>query len=101
RAILNDAGEVVRVVHGPQPLWGTRRGQDVQMSDVLAWDLRVYDPGAPMFASVKTVATSGAPAVLDTVLTPSDPGWRGTPGTPAGSAPNGSDGAYMGLDNMG
>jgi hypothetical protein len=101
QVMLDDDGAAVRVVHGPQPLWGSRRGEDVMMSDVLAFDLRVYDPGAPLFASVKTPATSGAAAVLDVVLTPSDPGWRGTPGPTPGSAPNGSDGAYLGTDNMG
>jgi len=63
--------------------------------------LRVYDPGAPMFASIKTAATTSTPAEFDVILTPSDPGWRGTPGTPPGSAPNGSDGAYLSPDNMG
>ncbi len=44
---LMTTGQVVHVVHGPVPLWGTRRGEDVMMTDVLAFDLRVYDPGAP------------------------------------------------------
>ena len=58
QAMLNEQGQVVRVVHGPVPLWGDRRGQDVMMSDVLAFDLRVYDPAAPLFATVKKAATS-------------------------------------------
>jgi hypothetical protein len=43
---------------------------------VLAFDLRVYDPGAPIFATTK-VNTSVSPSVRepDVVLTPSDPGW--------------------------
>ena len=49
QAMLNDDGQVVRVVHGPVPLWGTRRGEDVMLTDVLAFDLRVFDPGAPIF----------------------------------------------------
>ena len=53
QAMLNDDGSVVRVVHGPVPLWGTRRGEDVMLTDVLAFDLRVFDPGAPLFATRK------------------------------------------------
>jgi hypothetical protein len=93
QAILNDEGSVVRLVHGPVPLWGARRGEDVMMTDVLAFDLRAYDPGAPMFATRK-VPNSTTNFELDVVLTPSDPGWRGTP-------PYGTDGAYLDSDNMG
>ncbi|MCC7473984.1 MAG: hypothetical protein IT425_01200, partial [Pirellulales bacterium] len=75
QAILNDDGEVVRVVHGPAPLWGQRRNEDIVLTDVLGFDLRVYDPGAPIFRHLAT----------DTVLTPADPGWLY---------------AYMGNDNM-
>jgi hypothetical protein len=89
QAMLNDNGEVVRVVHGPVPLWGSRRGEDVMMTNALAFDLRAYDPGAPIFAT-KNAATGS----LDVVLTPSDPGWRGTP------QQNGADGAYLHNDNM-
>ena len=64
-AMLNDDGSVIRVIHGPVPLWGTRRGEDVMLSDVLAFDLRVYDPGAPLFRHIES----------DTVLEPADPSW--------------------------
>jgi type II secretory pathway pseudopilin PulG len=74
RVMLNDDGQVVRLVFGPTPLWGVRRGQDVMMTDALAFDLRVYDPGAPLFASRK-VPNSNTDFTTDTVLTPSDPGW--------------------------
>ncbi len=43
-----------------------RTGQDVMLSDVLTWDLRVYDPGAPLITNAAGTA----------VLEPSDPGWR-------------------------
>jgi hypothetical protein len=90
--MLNDDGQVVRVIHGPVPLWGTRKGEDVMLSDVLAFDLRVFDPGAPLFATWKDASdtTQG----YDVVLSPSDPGWRG-------QAPNGANGAYFHSDNMG
>ena len=53
RAMLNDEGKVVRVVHGLVPLSGERRGEDVMLTDALGFDLRVYDPGAPLFAHVE------------------------------------------------
>ncbi|HJQ81189.1 MAG TPA: prepilin-type N-terminal cleavage/methylation domain-containing protein, partial [Lacipirellulaceae bacterium] len=31
-AMLSDEGRVIRVVHGPVPLWGQRRGQDVMLT---------------------------------------------------------------------
>lgn len=96
-AMMNDDGQIVRVLHGPVPLWGTRRGEDVMLTDVLAFDLRVFDPGAPLFATWKVPGPNPAfdPAQgYDVVLTPSDPGWRG-------QAPNGAGGAYFHTDNMG
>jgi hypothetical protein len=83
-AMLDDQGILRRVTLGPAPLWGSRRGQDVMMTEVLGFDMRVYDPGAPLFQHVPT----------GTVLTPNDPGWRGSP-------PDGKDGAYFHQDNMG
>ncbi len=65
RAMLNDEGEIVRVIHGPVPLSGERRGEDVMLTDSLGFDLRVYDPGAPLFAHTDT----------ETVLEPTDPAW--------------------------
>jgi prepilin-type N-terminal cleavage/methylation domain-containing protein len=66
RAMLNDEGQVVRVVRGLVPLWGARRGEDVMVTDALAFDLRVYDPGAPLYQE----ATTG------TIVQPGDPGWK-------------------------
>ena len=65
RAILNDNGAVVHVVRGLAPLWGKRRGEDVMLTDALAFDLRLFDPGAPLFLEPST----------ETVLAPSDIGW--------------------------
>jgi hypothetical protein len=59
-------GRVVHVVHGPVPLWGPRRGEDVMLTDVLAFDLRVYDPGAPIYQDNSTTV----------VLEPPDLGWN-------------------------
>jgi prepilin-type N-terminal cleavage/methylation domain-containing protein len=98
RVMLNDLprgaikeGEVIRIVHGLVPLSGERRGEDVMMTGALGFDVRVYDPGAPLFATRQTPGDPSSP--LDVVLTPSDPGWRGLP-------PLGAGGAYMHVDNM-
>lgn len=80
--MLNDLGQVVRVVHGPVPLWGERRGEDVMLTSTLAFDVRLYDPGAPLFRHVAS----------ETILEPCDQGWRGDPTTV---------GAYLHADNMG
>jgi hypothetical protein len=65
QAVLNRDGAVVRVLHGPVPLWGTRQGEDVMLTNVLGFDVRAFDPGAPIFRHAAT----------DTMLTPTDPGW--------------------------
>ena len=67
RAMLNDEGEIVRVIHGPVPLSGERRGEDVMLTDALGFDLRVYDPardlcpyghGAVLIRAIRLVALS-------------------------------------------
>jgi hypothetical protein len=73
RAMLDDDGRIVRVVFGPVPLWGTRRGEDIMMTGVLGFDMRVYDPGAPLFG-VRAIQ-GDRNSKIDTVLQPSDPGW--------------------------
>ena len=62
-----EAWEVVQVTNGPAPLAYSRFGEDVMLNDVLAFDLRVYDPGAPI-ASLTT-------GTLVNALEPSDAGW--------------------------
>ncbi|MCH2184006.1 MAG: prepilin-type N-terminal cleavage/methylation domain-containing protein [Mariniblastus sp.] len=91
RAILNDNGEVVHVVRGLAPLWGKRRGEDVMLTDALAFDLRLFDPGAPLFVERST----------ETVLAPSDFGWKQAYRAPFESFPDKEDyrlvgqGAYV------
>jgi len=75
RVMLNDDGEIVRILPGLVPLSGDRRGEDVMLTDALGFDLRVYDPGAPLFAHRDT----------ETVLEPTDPAWTA---------------AYMSDDNL-
>jgi hypothetical protein len=72
RVMLNDQGQVVRLLPGLVPLSGQRRGEDVMLSDALAFDLRVYDPGAPLYPSI---ANTSDPNYPGTILEPSDYGW--------------------------
>jgi prepilin-type N-terminal cleavage/methylation domain-containing protein len=72
-ATLDEQGNVMRVTLGPAPLWGTRRGQDVMMTEVLGFDVRVFDPGAPLYGRRDIPGEIDSPL---TVLQPSDPGWR-------------------------
>jgi hypothetical protein len=75
---------VIRVVHGPVPLWGARRGQDVMLTSALAFDLRVYDPGAPLFG-VRDVP-GDINSQVSVVIGPSDAGYTA---------------AYLHVDNTG
>ncbi|MEO0529394.1 MAG: prepilin-type N-terminal cleavage/methylation domain-containing protein [Planctomycetota bacterium] len=72
RAILDEDGHIVHVTRGLAPFGGARRGEDVMMTDALAFDLRVYDPGAPLYAYYTGGNLSQA---ADQVLEPSDPAW--------------------------
>lgn len=72
RAILDEDGHVVHVTRGLAPLGGRRRGEDVMMTDALAFDLRVYDPGAPVYSYFRGGDTTNA---ADQVLEPGDPAW--------------------------
>jgi hypothetical protein len=50
--------------------WGRRAGEDVIMSDILGFDIRAYDPQAPLYEvrlDPNTVTT----------VAPGDPGWPG------------------------
>ena len=58
--------QVVYVTAGLVPLGGARRGEDVMLTDALAFDVRVYDPGAPLLGN------TNAP---DVVVEPGDAGW--------------------------
>jgi type II secretory pathway pseudopilin PulG len=73
RAMLNDEGQVVRVVKGLVPLSGDRRGEDVMLTDALGFDLRVYDPGAFLYGVREDPSNSSSP--LSVVLEPTDPAW--------------------------
>ena len=88
-AILNDVGQVVRVVHGPVPLWGSRRGEDVMMTGALAFDVRVYDPGAPLFGYRYQGGLD-----IETVLEPTRRGLARPADQSTGA------GAYLHNDNM-
>ncbi|MGL4513740.1 MAG: PilW family protein [Lacipirellulaceae bacterium] len=77
RAVRNEEGSVVHVTRGLAPLGGQlptqgRLGDDVMTGDVLAFDLRVYDPGAPLYAYFPGGTTSQR---ADFVVAPGDPAW--------------------------
>ncbi|MEX0939088.1 MAG: prepilin-type N-terminal cleavage/methylation domain-containing protein [Pirellulales bacterium] len=68
------------------PEWALRAGEDVIMTDILGFDIRVYDPQAPMYE----VPLDGS----TTTVAPGDPGWPpegGNLNNPAGL------GAYVDL----
>ncbi|QDV79960.1 PilW family protein [Botrimarina mediterranea] len=98
RAVLNEVNQVVHVTRGLVPLGGSRRGEDVMMTDALAFDLKVYDPGAPIYR-----IASGTDFLI---VGPNDPAWPAAILTDAnGPAANGdvaidtfeSQGAYVDL----
>ncbi|WP_146443973.1 PilW family protein [Botrimarina colliarenosi] len=72
RAVLDENGQVVHLTNGLAPLGGGRRGDDVMLTEALAFDLRVYDPGAPVYGYYSAGAST-RPA--DLILQPGDPGW--------------------------
>ncbi|TWT43225.1 type II secretion system protein [Botrimarina hoheduenensis] len=77
RAVLNEDGQVVHVTRGLAPLGGERRGDDVMMTDALSFDLKVYDPGVPVYSATRS--NTGSPRVAnvaDRLLTPEDPTWE-------------------------
>jgi prepilin-type N-terminal cleavage/methylation domain-containing protein len=73
RAMLNDEGQVVRVVKGLVPLSGDRRGEDVMLTDALGFDLRVYDPGAFLYGVREDPNDPMSP--YSVILEPTDPAW--------------------------
>ena len=44
-----DIAQLAHVTFGPAPLAFDRQGEDVMLSNVLAFDIQVFDPGAPLF----------------------------------------------------
>jgi hypothetical protein len=105
-AILAADGRVVRVVHGPAPLWGARRGEDIMLTNVLGFDLRVYDPGAPLFSAKEIPGNASSP--IAAVLEPTDPAWStayghsdnmgsGIVGSAVSTFPFAGQGAYVDL----
>lgn len=92
-----DQWRVAQITFGPAPLsihrvplsgGGSfivdRTGEDLMLADALAFDLRVYDPGAPVYGT--PIASNPNSAVV--LVQPGDPGW-GDQANPA------SFGAYV------
>lgn len=67
-----------------------RTGEDLMLTDALAFDVRVYDPGAPQFRSIDLSNNS----TRDIILEPGDRGWDDAIGK---GLPPSSFGAYIDL----
>jgi len=100
RAMINEAGEVIHVTTGLVPLGRTggatsRRGEDLMMSDVLGFDVQVFDPEAPVFAvhANGNVLQAGQGDLDVTAVGPGSAGWS----TAAISGLQVSQGAYVDL----
>ncbi len=77
RAWQNASGNVVFVTRGLVPLSGVRQGEDIVMTDVLAFDLRVYDPGAPLYGYYAGGYSGGAnQQEADFIVQPGDTAWQ-------------------------
>lgn len=72
RAVLNEDGRVVHVTTGPAPLGGRRRGEDIMLTEALAFDLRIFDPEAPVLAEINDTSDTNFPGEP---LEPGDAGW--------------------------
>ena len=78
RAVLNEQGNVVHVTRGLVPLSGERQGEDVMVTSALGFDLRVYDPGAPLYAYYPDRDGDDNPDTderADYLVAPGDPAW--------------------------
>jgi prepilin-type N-terminal cleavage/methylation domain-containing protein len=97
-AMLDDTGRVVRIVYGPVPLSGPRRGDDVMMTNVLGFDMRVFDPGAPLYGRRDPQPTTPPPntQIPMAVLQPSDPGWKKAYRQQLGQLPTNSGFEFVG-----
>ncbi|MEN1681790.1 MAG: prepilin-type N-terminal cleavage/methylation domain-containing protein [Planctomycetota bacterium] len=106
RAVTNRSGVVVGMTTGLAPLGGARRGEDVVMTDVLAFDLKVLDTQAPVVASINVLDGPQQADFPGVVLEPGDRGWGDAVrtggwrqnGSPVGQAVTvASRGAYVDL----
>ncbi len=67
-----DSRRIRHTITTDHPLWpleDDRQGEDVMLNDVLAFDLRVYDPGAPLFEYNGYVIEPSADTIFSTVVT--------------------------------
>jgi hypothetical protein len=84
-------------------LGGERTGEDVILSNLLAFDVRVFDPDAPLLADHSDYAGAQTPGnPLDDPLAaiqPSDPGWNAAVNAGITNFPPVGKGAYVDLCN--
>jgi type II secretory pathway pseudopilin PulG len=110
RPILNEQGQVVHVTTGLVPLGiisptQSRRGDDVMLTQAMAFDIQVFDPHAPIYGiypngrvlvagDVQGQGIGQVASINATAVSPNDAGW--SLGVTAGGTPI-NTGAYVDL----
>lgn len=83
---------------------GTRIGEDIILTNVVSFDVKAWDPGAPVFAAPMADTNAAAITPIASVLVPGDPGYIPALdlfiGKPKENQPIGF-GAYADLNYMG
>jgi prepilin-type N-terminal cleavage/methylation domain-containing protein len=54
---------------------GARIGEDIILTNVTSFDIKAWDPGAPVFAAPMADSTAAAVSPIASVLVPGDPGY--------------------------
>ncbi len=86
-------------LHPAFTLQGSRVGEDVLSSDILAFDIKLFDDSVPLIRTVGSdgVDQAGAAGSDDLVLSPNDPGYAVALGLPAAQATVEGSGDYVDL----
>ncbi|WP_218932015.1 PulJ/GspJ family protein [Adhaeretor mobilis] len=96
-----DSWKIAHVTNGPSPLTYDREGEDVILNDVLAWDVRAFDPSAPLISRNGIVLAPGDFGWQAVVKSASDTSGFDTPATNSDPAPYAWRTVYDGLVGYG